>query len=764
MISSDSSQSRDDLFVDVAVPLPLFRVFTYSVPPPWSELALAGSRALVPFRNKRMVGLIVAVREGEERQGVRPVERILEEAPLLSDRLLELGRWLAAYYLSPPGEVFRTMLPPGMLLKTSPEYQGPKGRIWPVKRKLAVIEISPENAGIELTERQARVLEQLRGLELPALVSSLVRESVCTSQMVRKLDELGVLTVREIDISRDPWQSHSLHRPGGVRRHVLNDEQRQVLERAQEHLERGGFQSMLVHGVTGSGKTEIYLNAIEHALAGGGSALMLVPEIGLTPQVSYYFRSWFGERAAILHSGLSDGERFDQWRRIHKGEARVVIGTRSAVFAPLVNLRLVIVDEEHDASYKQDETPRYNGRDTALKRAQLENALVILGSATPQLETFYSAQNKSRPEYRRLSSRVLERSLPLVHIVDMRVEFQKRGKAAVISDLLQEKIGDRLAAGEQVLILLNRRGYAPLLMCRSCGETETCTNCSISLTFHQEGNRLTCHYCNYSRSVPSRCRKCDKEYIYFVGEGTEKIQELISGLFPRARVGRLDRDTVGRKGRLEEILSDFAAGRTDILIGTQMIAKGHDFPRVTLVGVLAAEKALRLADFRAAERTFQLLTQVAGRAGRGEIPGEVVLQTFYPNHYSLKYACTQDYYSFFQQEIEYRRRFCYPPFTALVSILVTASQRDVALQLTALVVDRLAHHRSLLSSENRMRILGPAPAAIERLKGEYRLQALIKSTSRRELHQVLEKALEDLEERKVDLKKVSIDVDPLSLL
>jgi primosomal protein N' (replication factor Y) (superfamily II helicase) len=763
-MSPKSPKVQAGVYVDVAVPLPVYRVFTYSAPGPWANLAMPGRRALVPFRNKRMVGLILAAGEGELRPKIRSVERILEEPPLLSDRLLELGRWLAAYYLAPPGETYRTMLPPGMLLKSSPDYQGPEGRIWPVKRQMAVVNVEAEGGDASLTPRQARLLEQLRGFELPVLVSHLTREAVCSLHLLGKLEALKLVTVQPVDVTRDPWESLSLHRPGGVQRHALNQEQQQVLTRAQEHLEQGGFQSMLVHGVTGSGKTEIYLNAIEHVLARRGAALMLVPEIGLTPQVAHYFRSWFGERAAVLHSGLSEGERFDQWRRIRSGEAKVVIGTRSAVFAPLVDLRLVIVDEEHDTSYKQEETPRYNARDTALKRAQLEKALVLLGSATPQLETFYSAKKKGRPEYRELSSRVLERPLPLVHIVDMRTEFQKRGKAAVVSDLLREKIGERLKAREQVLILLNRRGYAPLLMCRSCGETETCVNCSISLTYHQEGNRLNCHYCNYSRSVPTQCRNCGKEYIYFVGEGTEKIQELITGLFPDARVGRLDRDTVGRKGSLAEILAAFAAGRTDILIGTQMIAKGHDFPRVTLVGVLAAEKALRLADFRAAERTFQLLTQVAGRAGRGEIPGEVVLQTFYPNHYSLKYACTQDYRSFFQQEIEYRRKFRYPPFTALVSILVRGDKREEALQLISLVVDRLAHHRSQLSSENRMRILGPAAAPIERLKGEHRLQALIKCTNRTELHQVLERTLEELQQQKVNLKKVSIDVDPSSLL
>jgi primosomal protein N' (replication factor Y) len=516
--------------------------------------------------------------------------------------------------------------------------------------------------------------------------------------------------------------------------------------------------------VTGSGKTEVYLNGISAALESGRSALMLVPEIGLTPQTARYFREWFGEDAAILHSGLSNGERFDQWRRIRDGRARVVVGTRSAIFAPLANLGLIVIDEEHDASYKQEELPRYHARDTALKRAQLEKAVVVLGSATPQLETFFLATEGGRHRYEPLRSRVLERPLPTVRIVDMRAEFAHFGRGAIISQLLQDAVRERLRRKEQTLILLNRRGYSPLLICRSCGQVESCENCSISLTFHQESNRLSCHYCGYTRQVPARCRECGKEYIYFVGEGTERVEEVLGGLFPEAAVARMDRDTTHRKGSLARILSEFAAGRVDILVGTQMIAKGHDFPRVTLVGVLAADRALRLADFRAAERTFQLLTQVAGRSGRGERPGEVIIQTYYPEHYCLRHACAQDYDGFFGQELKFRRSFRYPPLTALANLFISSRDADEARKLSEELARLLNRYRDAYSSEERMRILGPAAAALERLKKDYRRQILIKTTHRGELHRVLEAAVTELRKQGHDPKAVAIDVDPLNLL
>lgn len=750
-----------ETFVDIAVPRPLFQTFTYSVPDSMKDQLTPGSRVMVPFGRQHLIGMAVRVHQEPHPGGVKPVRELLDQEPLLSSRLLELGLWLASYYLAPPGEALKVMLPPGLLARKV-DQDGPSGRFWPEKRRLAVVAVAVSPPEVKLTTRQREVLERLTQLPLPVWVQPFLRQMKCSQSILKTLASRQLIEMEAVETYRSPWlQSDSFPE---VKKHPLTRDQQRIFKKIQKHLASAEYRSMLIHGVTGSGKTEIYLNAIAEALGRGRTALVLVPEIGLTPQISRYFRAWFGEQVAILHSALSAGERFDQWRKIWRGEARVVVGTRSAVFAPLQNLGIIVVDEEHDGSYKQEELPRYNARDVARKRGQLEGALVILGSATPQLETFYQAVQGGELEYERLGSRILERPLPTVHVVDMREEFQKHGKAVVISDLLVTAIAKRLNRKEQVLILLNRRGYASALLCRSCGNTESCEHCSISLTYHRDSNRLVCHYCGYLKSVPKRCGVCRKEYIFFLGHGTEKVQQLLGELFPSARIGRLDRDTVQRKGSFQRILGAFACGETDILIGTQMIAKGHDFPRVTLVGVLTAEQALKMADFRAAERTFQLLTQVAGRAGRGERPGEVVIQTYYPNHYSLRYARSQDYRLFFEEEIRFRRNFQYPPFTALANCVLQGEQSQPTRHQAEQLADLLLHYRNRLSSGRRMRILGPAQAPLERLKGQYRFQILIKATSRKELHEVLKSVMDDLRQKKSSLKNSSIDIDPLNLL
>jgi len=748
-----------ETFADIAVPRPLFQTFTYAVPDSMKKDLTPGSRVVVPFGRQHLVGMTVRVHQEPRPGEVKPIRQLLDREPLLSRRLLELGLWVAAYYLAPPGETLKVMLPPGLLArKVGKDHLS--GKFWPEKRQLAVVGVTPREE--KLTARQREVLEQLTRLPLPVVVQPFLRRMRCSQSVLKTLASKSMIEMKEVEAYRSPW-TYSESSPE-VRKHVLNPDQQRIFSKIQKHLASAEFRSMLIHGVTGSGKTEIYLNAIAEALARERSALVLVPEIGLTPQISRYFRAWFGEQVAILHSALSAGERFDQWQKIRRGEAQVVVGTRSAVFAPLENLGVIIVDEEHDGSYKQEDLPRYNARDVARKRGQLEGALVILGSATPQLETYYQSVQGEGLEYESLDSRILERPLPTVEVVDMREEFQKHGKAVVVSDVLARSIAQRLNDKEQVLILLNRRGYAAALLCRSCGHTESCDNCSISLTYHRHSNRLICHYCGFLRSLPKRCGVCAREYIFFLGQGTEKVQQLLGELFPGARIDRMDRDTVQKKGSFQRILGAFAAGDTDILVGTQMIAKGHDFPRVTLVGVLTAEQALKMADFRAAERTFQLLTQVAGRAGRGEQPGEVVIQTYYPNHYSLKHARSQDYRLFFEEEIRFRRNFQYPPFTVLANCVLQGEQprqiRDQAEQLA----DLLLHYRTRLSSGQRMRVLGPAQAPLEKLKGQYRFQILVKATSRKELHDVLASAMDDLRRKKSSLKKSSIDVDPLNLL
>ncbi len=744
----------------VAVPIPVFQSFSYSMPKSMKEGPVPGCRVLVPFGNRSLTGMIVSLEQGEVTPGIKEIRQVLDREPVLSPTLLELAAWMARYYLGPLGEVLRTMLPPGLLSRNADSSRFSRKSGWPLKQQLAIQEVRSEETG--LTPRQKSVVDMLCNRDLPVLLTHFTRETGCSTGLLKNLAARGVLQIGEVQVRRSPWSNQP--QPSISTRHRLTDDQQKIRDAIRDRLGEGGFNSMLIHGITGSGKTEIYLNAIALALEQSRSALILVPEIGLTPQISAQFRQWFGAQVAILHSQLSEGERFDEWLRIREGKARVVVGTRSAVFAPLPDLGIIVIDEEHDSSYKQEELPRYHARDTALKRGQLEGALVVLGSATPQLETYYAAVQKGRPEYHILSSRIEERSLPRVHIVDMRVEFERHGKALVISDLLREQLEQRMRRGEQALILLNRRGYSAALLCRSCGSTELCGNCSISLTYHQGISRILCHYCGQSRPVPDRCTQCGKQYIYFIGDGTEKIQGLLQQQLPDAVVDRMDRDAVRRKGSMQRILERFGAGKTDILVGTQMIAKGHHFPKVTLVGVISADQGLRLPDFRAAERTFQLLTQVAGRAGRGDREGEVVVQTFYPNHYSLKSSHLQDYSMFFQREIQFRRRFQYPPFSALVNLLVQDRDRQKASRLATELCGLLIHHRSACSTADRMRLLGPAPAAFERLKGQYRFQILIKTIRRQEAHEVIRRSLASLRERKWNLSKVSVDVDPISLI
>ena len=538
----------------------------------------------------------------------------------------------------------------------------------------------------------------------------------------------------------------------------LTDEQRRAADELFALADSGAFKVALLHGVTGSGKTELYLRLADRVRRAGRQVLLMVPEIALTPSVAALFRGAFGNRVAIQHSALSDGERHDQWHRIRRGEVDIVVGTRSAVFAPLDRLGLVIVDEEHDSSYKQEETPRYHGRDVAIMRASRERALVVLGSATPSMESY---QNAVTGKYARvtLERRVLDRPLAAVRLVNMRTEYADEGPDVVISRDLAAAIGDRLARREQVLVLLNRRGYSTAVFCRQCGDTFECPNCSVSLTVHRarEGWRARCHYCNYSVTVPKACRKCAAPYLEHAGFGTERIEEQLRERFPDARIGRVDRDSVRRKGALTSLLSKFAAHEIDTLVGTQMIAKGHDFPGVTLVGVISADVGLGLADFRASERTFQLLTQVAGRAGRGERTGEAIVQTLYPEHYSIQLACRQSYPAFFEREVVYRRGMRYPPFFALINGVVRGRTFDDAMQQATEIVRRLEP----ATSAGTFTILGPAPAPLGRLRGEHRVQFFLKGTRRADMRRALMQVVAGMPEIR---RRLTIDVDPLSVL
>ncbi|MGB8580150.1 MAG: primosomal protein N' [Candidatus Sulfotelmatobacter sp.] len=538
----------------------------------------------------------------------------------------------------------------------------------------------------------------------------------------------------------------------------FNAAQRAALNCLRETVETRKFSGILLHGVTGSGKTAVYLAGMRAVLDAGRSAILLVPEIGLTPAIAADLHQIFGEEVAILHSALSDKERAQQWHRIKSGEARVVVGTRSAVFAPVSDLALIIVDEEHDSSYKQEETPRYHARDVAVVRAKMANAVVVLGSATPSLESYFNAK-KNKYALVELPDRVEQRPLPEVEIIDMRQEFQETGHEQVISRKLAAEIKDRLDRKEQVMVLLNRRGYSPVVLCRTCGKKLECQNCAIALTHHKREHRMICHYCGYTAPVPKMCVHCGSEYVYFIGTGSEKLEELLHGMFPQARIARLDRDTVRGHEDFERILNALNQGELDILVGTQMIAKGHDIHGVTLVGVVGADAALGMPDFRAAERTFQLLTQVAGRAGRGQSPGKVILQTYFQDHYAVQYAAQHDFAGFYDKELRFRSWMHYPPYAALANVLVRSDKLDEALQWSGTLGKWFEQTR-----HEGVRVLGPATAPIMRLKRDYRYHFVLKSQSREKLNATLRAMLAYAAQQKIPRTQVIVDVDAIWLM
>ncbi len=539
---------------------------------------------------------------------------------------------------------------------------------------------------------------------------------------------------------------------------IFNAEQKAALAKIQRSVTEEKFSVSLLHGVTGSGKTAVYLAAMQSVLEQGRAAILLVPEIGLTPAAAANLHQVFGDEVAILHSALSADERAEQWHRIRRGDARIVVGTRSAVFAPVENLALIVVDEEHDSSYKQEETPRYNGRDVAVMRGKLTNSAVVLASATPAIESYHNAE---AGKYRliELKERVERRPLPEVELVDMRSEFQQTGEDQIFSRELIQEVTDRLDRGEQAMVLLNRRGYSSVVLCRACGETLQCKNCTIAMTFHKAAHRMECHYCGYRQAVPKRCTVCNSEHIFFLGTGSEKVEERLHAAFPQARIGRLDRDTVRNRHDFERVLNQFHAGEINLLVGTQMIAKGHDVHGVTLVGVVGADYALGFPDFRAAERTFQLLTQVAGRAGRGEMPGKVVLQTYHPDHYAIQFAQQHDYAGFYEKEIRFRKWMHYPPFSALANVLVRSDKLEHALRWTGQLGKWFEGTRN-----EGVRVLGPSAAPIMRLKRDYRYHFILKAASREKLNASLRRMLGFADGEKIPRTNVIVDVDALSLL
>jgi primosomal protein N' (replication factor Y) len=624
------------------------------------------------------------------------------------------------------------------------------------RRAIRLIERSAEAPSARITKAQERAIETLRANQNAMSVSELTKQAGVSDSVIRTLIKNGIVEEFDEDIRRDPLARAEFPETENFK---LTHAQEDALRAIEQPLKAREFLPVLLHGITGSGKTEVYIRAMHAALEMHRGAMMLVPEIALTPILSRRLRAHFGDKIAIFHSSLSKGERFDEWTRLRSGEAQVVLGTRSAVFAPVKDLGVIIIDEEQDSSYRQEESPFYHARDTAIVRAQKESAVVVLGSATPSLESFHNAQT-GKYNYVQLPDRIANRPLARAEIIDMREVFARRKKPAVFSDELLLAIDETHARNEQTIILLNRRGYSSFILCRSCGESVQCPNCDVTLTYHRGDQTLVCHYCNHHQRAPSQCPACGSKYIYYIGEGTEQVEELLRKRFHNLRIGRIDRDTKSRRHEFEKTLLDFGKGEIDLLVGTQMLAKGHDFPNVTLVGVVSVDAGLALPDFRAAERTFQLITQVAGRAGRGDLPGRVLIQTYHPHHYALRHAMAQDYRGFYDEEIRHRRNHGYPPFVALALLLVR--HKDAARALN--IAQQLRNALNETNRELASRILGPAPAPFARLRGEHRVQLLVKSRSRKQMRAVIDQALKNFEEAGGDSRSVTLEIDPVSMM
>jgi primosomal protein N' (replication factor Y) len=740
------------LYIRVAVPVPGLDLLTYRVPDDISAPPV-GARVVVPVGSRPVTGIVVeeaAGVEGIREEDVKPIRQLLDREPFVPADVVSLARWTAEYYAAGAGETITAVLPPKTRGDRADAHK---------TRRVAVLTAAGLGAleSPALTSKQREVLEILSGVRDGLPTPALAARGI-SADTVSRLARQGLIGLRQERVDRDPFESASLAAVMPEANRQLTEEQSLGLGRLRALAEARVFRVALLHGVTGSGKTEIYQQLTAAVLASGRRVLMLVPEIALTPAVLSLFRQTFAGRVAIQHSGLSDGERHDQWQRIRRGEIDVVIGTRSAIFAPLDNVGLIVVDEEHDGSYKQEESPRYNARDVAIVRGQRASALVVLGSATPSMESYHNAVTG---KYERvvLEQRVLGRPLAAVTVVDMREEYAAGGPDVVLSRALMQALDARLERGEQALVLLNRRGFATSVFCRQCAGTIDCPNCSVSLVVHGEGRsrRAQCHYCNYSARVPGVCPICAAPYLEQAGFGTERVEAEMKSRYPGARIGRMDRDAVRRKGALGSLLSRFRNGEIDVLVGTQMIAKGHDFPRVTLVGVISADVGLGMADFRASERTFQLLTQVAGRAGRGEQPGEAIIQTLYPDHYSVQLACRQDYPAFYERELRFRRAMRYPPAVSVINAIVRGRSYARAMDDAADIVARMRQREE----QGEFRVLGPAPAPLGKLRGEYRAQLLVKSPNRRKMREALQAIIAGRPEL---ARRTTIDVDPISVL
>jgi primosomal protein N' (replication factor Y) len=796
----------------------LSQVFTYDVPERLRPVPV-GAQVLVPFGPRSVVGVVVSLREESERAEVRELEAVFEDVPALPRDAIPLARWLADHYLCELGEALRPFLPhggayrigrhfrltgqlipcsvrehrdAGPLLRVLQSASGevslaalrrassarpgglarglrllksqglvserasllpPEAKPWQVG--MLEVAVSPEEAARYCEEYARRAPARVSALRAaleaaPVSVTDLAGRAGVSPSAVQALVRQGLLRSVRRPVRRVPWPQAEVEQRLPP---TLTPEQTAAVRAICQAADAGRFESFLLYGVTASGKTEVFLRVMDHILPRGRQAIVLLPEISLTAQAVSIYRARFGDRVAILHSGLSLGERWDEWQRIEGGEAQVVLGARSALFAPTHNLGLIVMDEEHESSsYKQEQAPRYHAREVALARGGLAQCPVVLASATPSLEAFHDAQ-RGRHRLLRLPTRVEDRPMPTVRVVDVRASGPR---PAILSTPLRQAIAARLRAGDQVILFLNRRGFATFLLCPACGEAVRCPECRVSLTYHREAREVRCHHCGFSAAASAVCARCGGHNIRFSGFGTERVEKELAAVFPQARSARLDRDTTAQRGSHLRIVGEFRAARTNILIGTQMVAKGFDFPGVTLVGVVSADTSLNLPDFRAAERTFQLLTQVSGRSGRGEKEGEVVVQTFRPNHYSVVAAAQQDYEAFYRREIEARRELDYPPFSRLANLIVSSEREDQARERAQWLAD---HIRS--QAGPRLNVLGPAAAPISKLRGRYRWHLVVRASGE-ELQAALREALSDVGDSAE--AGLTVDVDPVSLM
>ncbi|HLS60159.1 MAG TPA: primosomal protein N' [Virgibacillus sp.] len=786
------------------------QTFDYLIPKQFEEIIEVGMRVLIPFGPRKITGFVVERTSESEFDKLKGIIDVLDLTPVLTKELLELGKWLSNQTLCLYITAFQAMLPQVLKAKYDKEIVRLTEETLPAELEFLFAENdsipyekitnstisyyqlrkSIENGDIVVHYLvKSQVTKKYRTMIEPALETHLLEEArinlpknakrqvqilgyfvdspVAIEQgklfaelqinrgHVKTLIDKGLLQEQKVEEYRNPYDDDSFERTSPL---PLLEEQKNAIQPIKETIANHEHAVFLLHGVTGSGKTEIYLQAIEDVIQKGEEAIVLVPEISLTPQMVTRFKGRFGAKVAVLHSALSNGERYDEWRRIHQKEVKVVVGARSAVFAPFENLGIIIIDEEHETTYKQEDQPRYHARDVAIQRGKTHQCPVVLGSATPTLESFARAK-KDVYHLATLSKRTNDKSMPEVEVIDMRAELHA-GNRTMFSRSLKQKIQERIEKGEQTVLLLNRRGYSTFVMCRDCGHVKECPHCDIALTFHKKSNQLKCHYCSKEEPMPQTCPACESELIRYFGTGTQRVEESLTAEIPGATIIRMDVDTTRRKGAHEKLLNQFSNQEANILLGTQMIAKGLDFPNVTLVGVLSADSMLHLPDFRSSEKTFQLLTQVSGRAGRHDLPGEVVVQTYTPEHYSIELASTYDFYKFYEQEMSTRRTFRYPPYVFLTLMTITHKNKNKAIETTQRIVQLL-----LQNVQKDTVILGPTPSPISKIKDRYRYQCMIKYRHEPDLRKLINQILDQFfdEIQKKDLQ-IIVDMQPYQLM